>query len=59
MTISEIDLELAHGTLRGRFTIVKGILNQVYEELSDKMFASGDSRVEGHKTMFEKFLSVN
>ena len=57
MTIPEIDLELTHGTLGGRFTTVEGILDQVYEELSDKVFASGDSSVEVDKMKFEKFLS--
>ena len=57
MTIPEIDLELTHGTLGGRFTTVEGILDQVYEELSDKVFASGDSSVEGDKMKFENFLS--
>ena len=56
MTIPEIDLELKHGTLGGRFTTLEGILNQVYEELSDKVFA-GDSGIEGDKTKFETFLS--
>ena len=61
MTIPEIDLELKHGTLGGRFTTLEGILDQVYEELSDKVFASGDSSssssVEDEKTKFENFLS--
>ena len=57
MTIPEIELELTHGTLGGRFTSVEGILDQVYEELSDKVFASGDSSIEGDKMKFEKFLS--
>ncbi|KAF8808890.1 zf-ZPR1-domain-containing protein [Phlegmacium glaucopus] len=57
MTIPEIDLELMHGTLGGRFTTLEGILDQVYEELSDKVFASGDSSVEGDRTKFENFLS--
>ena len=56
MTIPEIDLELTHGTLGGRFTTVEGILDQVYEELSDKVFASGDSSIEGDKMKFENFL---
>ena len=46
MTIPEIDLVLTHGTLRGSFTTVEGILDQVSEELSDKVFASGDSSFE-------------
>jgi zinc finger protein len=57
LTIPEIDLELTHGTLGGRFTTVEGILDQVYEELSDKVFASGDSSIESDKSKFEKFLS--
>ena len=57
MSIPEIDLELTHGTLGGRFTTVEGILDQVYEELSDKVFASGDSSIEVDKTKFENFLS--
>ena len=57
MTIPEIDLELTHGTLGGRFTTVEGILDQVYEELSDKLFASGDSSIEVDKMKFENFLS--
>jgi zinc finger protein len=44
MTIPEIDLELTHGTLGGRFTTVEGILDQVFEELSDKVFAWGARR---------------
>ena len=57
MSIPEIDLELTHGTLGGRFTTLEGILDQVYQELSDKVFASGDSSVEGDRTKFETFLS--
>ena len=57
MTIPEINLELTHGTLGGRFTTVEGILDQVYEELSDKVFASGDSSIDVDKMKFEKFLS--
>jgi zinc finger protein len=57
MTIPEIDLELTHGTLGGRFTTLEGILDQVYEELSDKVFASGDSSIKGESAKFENFLS--
>ena len=41
----------------GRFTTVEGISDQVYEELSDKVFASGDSSIEDDKMKFENFLS--
>jgi zinc finger protein len=43
LTISEIDLVLQAGTLGGRFTTLEGILEQVYGELSEKLFAAGDS----------------
>jgi zinc finger protein len=43
LTIPEIDLTLQAGTLGGRFTTLEGILEQVYEELSEKVFAAGDS----------------
>ncbi|TDL26752.1 zf-ZPR1-domain-containing protein [Rickenella mellea] len=55
-SIPEIDLVLQEGTLGGRFTTLEGILEQVYEELSDKVFASGDSATKDQKA-FEKFLS--
>jgi zinc finger protein len=41
LEIPEIDLLLQPGTLGGRFTTLEGILTQVYEELSDKVFLSG------------------
>ncbi|KAI0285957.1 zf-ZPR1-domain-containing protein [Russula aff. rugulosa BPL654] len=43
LTIPEIDLVLQAGTLGGRFTTLEGILEQVYGELSEKVFAAGDS----------------
>ncbi|KAJ4480190.1 zf-ZPR1-domain-containing protein [Lentinula aciculospora] len=60
LTIPEIDLVLTHGTLGGRFTTLEGILEQVYEELSDKIF-SGDSasntpEAVKERVRFEKFL---
>ncbi|KAJ3914578.1 ZPR1 zinc-finger domain-containing protein [Lentinula edodes] len=60
LSIPEIDLVLTHGTLGGRFTTLEGILEQVYEELSDKIF-SGDSASNTPEAMqervrFEKFL---
>jgi len=57
MTIPEIDLVLKHGTLGGRFTTLEGILDQIYEELSEKVFASGDSSVIEDRNAFEKFLA--
>ena len=57
MTIPEIDLVLKHGTLGGRFTTLEGILDQIYEELSEKVFASGDSSIVEDRNAFEKFLT--
>ena len=36
LSIPEIELVLQAGTLGGRFTTLEGILDQVYEELSEK-----------------------
>ncbi|KAI0028343.1 zf-ZPR1-domain-containing protein [Vararia minispora EC-137] len=54
LAIPEIDLVLHAGTLGGRFTTLEGILEQVYEELSEKVFA-GDSGSNDRKA-FETFL---
>ena len=43
------------GTLGGRFTTLEGILEQVYEELSEKAFA-GDSVTQDQRK-FEDFLA--
>lgn len=56
LRIPEIELTLQEGTLGGRFTTLEGLLDQVYEELSDKVFASGDSAIED-RGGFEKFLA--
>ncbi|KAI0793947.1 zf-ZPR1-domain-containing protein [Fomes fomentarius] len=55
LNIPEIELVLQAGTLGGRFTTLEGILDQVYEELSEKVFASGDAASNDH-TAFETFL---
>ncbi|RDX54315.1 zf-ZPR1-domain-containing protein [Lentinus brumalis] len=54
LSIPEIELVLQAGTLGGRFTTLEGILDQVYEELSQKVFASGDAA--GDNGAFENFL---
>ncbi|GAA6036729.1 hypothetical protein JCM8097_003450 [Rhodosporidiobolus ruineniae] len=56
LIIPEIDLELNPGTLGGRFTTLEGLLNQVYEELDEKVFARGDSSVEGVTDEMQVFL---
>ncbi|KAJ1035637.1 hypothetical protein NDA18_000414 [Ustilago nuda] len=52
--IPEIDLHLAPGTLGGRFTTLEGLLQQVYDELSDRVLMRGDSSTQ--KSNFEGFL---
>ena len=56
MSIPEIDLELRAGTLGGRFTTLEGILEQIYEELSEKVFAGDSAGDSDDKKTFEKFL---
>ncbi|KAL0569516.1 nucleolar zinc-finger protein [Marasmius crinis-equi] len=53
LTIPEINLVLAHGTLGGRFTT----LEQVYEELSKEVVTGGDSSEESERTTFETVKS--
>lgn len=47
LEIPEIDLALQPGTLGGRFTTLEGILNEIYDELSTKVFRTGDSATAG------------
>ncbi|KAL1749104.1 ZPR1 zinc-finger domain-containing protein [Schizophyllum fasciatum] len=54
LQIPEIDLVLTHGTLGGRFTTIEGILDQVYEELSERLFH--DSSDPQSRAKFETFL---
>jgi len=44
--------------LGGRFTTLEGILDQVYEELSEKVFNTGDSGVidTDDRAEFQEFL---
>ena len=66
LEIPEIDLVLQPGTLGGRFTTLEGLLNEIYTELSTKVFRTGDSATSGLGQMgmdigkderhFEEFL---
>ncbi|GAA5827470.1 hypothetical protein JCM11251_003825 [Rhodosporidiobolus azoricus] len=56
LLIPEIDLELNPGTLGGRFTTLEGLLNQVYEELDEKVFARGDASERGVSDEMQTFL---
>lgn len=56
LTIPEIELHLQPGTLGGRFTTLEGLLNQVYEELDEKVFARGDAAAKGEGSEMDVFL---
>lgn len=56
LSIPEIDLVLQAGTLGGRFTTLEGILDQIYEELSEKVFSTGDSSSQKDRADFSDFL---
>jgi zinc finger protein len=56
LEIPEIDLVLHAGTLGGRFTTLEGILDQIYEELSEKVF-TGDSSTGDDRSNFQNFLA--
>ncbi|UZJ51511.1 hypothetical protein CBS101457_000831 [Exobasidium rhododendri] len=53
-SIPDIDLHLSPGTLGGRFTTLEGLLQQVYDELSERVLMRGDSSL--HASNFEGFL---
>jgi zinc finger protein len=56
LSIPEVDLVLTAGTLGGRFTTIEGVLDQVYDELSVKLF--GDSGTTNKDNdAFQTFLS--
>lgn len=55
MEIPEIELQLHSGTLGGRFTTLEGIIDQIYDEISGKLFESGDS-VDGNSGL-HRFLT--
>jgi len=63
LSIPEIDLTLEPGTLGGRFTTLEGILQQIYDELNEKVFVradkgkQSDDSTEDEAHVFEKFLA--
>jgi zinc finger protein len=54
LSIPAIDLHLSPGTLGGRFTTLEGLLQQVYDELSERVLMRGDSSLQSNN--FENFL---
>lgn len=62
LQIPEIDLVLQAGTLGGRFTTLEGILDQVYEELSVKVFVdtkTDDGAVENFLAKLKQVRSIH
>lgn len=58
MKIPEIELVLEAGTLGGRFTTIEGILDQVYEELSEKVFTDAKKGDDTFESFLGKLKSV-
>ncbi|KAG1720255.1 putative zinc-finger protein ZPR1 [Suillus lakei] len=58
LSILKIDLVLHPGTLGRHFTTLVGIFDRVYEELTEKVFNMGDSRVTDvdDRSEFQEFL---
>lgn len=57
LKIPELELELDHGTLGGRFTTIEGLLQNVYDELESRVpFSRGDSTEIEQKHRFASFL---
>lgn len=58
LRIPEINLELTHGTLGGRFTTIEGLLRQVHDELHGRSsnFNEGDSATSDGRAKWADFL---
>ncbi|KAM0682007.1 nucleolar zinc-finger protein [Mitosporidium daphniae] len=57
--IPEIDLELAPGTLGGRFTTIEGLLVQIKEEMEERIpFALGDSATPKQTVRFQSLVQA-
>ncbi|KAK9466375.1 ZPR1 zinc-finger domain-containing protein [Lipomyces arxii] len=58
LTVPELNLDLTQGTLGGRFTTVEGILDEVYDELNNRVYSqAGDSMDPERIQRFATFLS--
>ena len=59
LCIPDIDLELGTGTLGGRFTTIEGLLDQMKEELINKVpFCVGDSAESDKKANLDRLVSA-
>jgi zinc finger protein len=59
LRIPDIELELGTGTLGGRFTTIEGLLDQVKEELINKVpFCIGDSADQERKSHLDKLVTA-
>lgn len=58
MTVPELHLDIQQGTLGGRFTTLEGILRQVKDELTNRVFTqTSDSMDEETKNRWESFFA--
>ena len=56
--IPELDLDLTAGTLGGRFTTIEGLLNQVHDELDERVFTqTSDSMTVETEQRWKTFLA--
>jgi len=56
--IPELDLELGHGTLGGKFSTVEGILLDIVDQLDKTVgFYAGDSAEAGQKSKMQEFIA--
>eukprot|EP01113_Clastostelium_recurvatum_P030231 TRINITY_DN3663_c0_g1_i2.p1 TRINITY_DN3663_c0_g1~~TRINITY_DN3663_c0_g1_i2.p1 ORF type:complete len:502 (+),score=177.70 TRINITY_DN3663_c0_g1_i2:88-1593(+) len=54
--VPELELELAAGTLGGRFTTIEGLLTQIQDELEKNPFVRGDSADPAARATYDKFI---
>ncbi|ODQ77412.1 hypothetical protein BABINDRAFT_41810 [Babjeviella inositovora NRRL Y-12698] len=58
LTIPELNLDLTPGTLGGRFTTIEGLLKQVHEELTNRVFQhTSDSMDDETRTRWLTFFN--
>lgn len=56
--IPELDLDLTAGTLGGRFTTIEGLLNQVHDELDERVFTqTSDSMTVETEQRWKTFMA--
>jgi zinc finger protein len=57
ISIPEVDLELGHGTLGGKYTTIEGILEDIYLQLNESNpFALGDTAEDQDRSTFQTWM---